>query len=150
MALALFNREATGDMLDVATETVPTTDLPAFKRRKALRDVPLVAAYATRHGDRLNLLLLSRKLDHYPEAADDGFTPVTVALPFARASRVTCHRMTGNPRATNLDAEDVRIEKVALPAQAAAPLFTLSAQTGADDRGLPPGATFLYVFEGVK
>lgn len=150
MTLALFNREATGDMLDVATAAAPTTDVPAFKRRKALKDMPLVAAYATRRNDRYNLLLLSRKLDHHPAAADDGFTPVTVDLPFASAARVTCHRMTGDPRATNLDAEHVRIETVTVPTAAVSATFTLSAKTAADDRGLAPGATFLYVFEGVK
>jgi hypothetical protein len=149
MSLALFNREGTGDLLDVQTLGAPATDVPAYKRRKAARDVPLVAAYATRRGDRVNLFLLSRRLDRFPDEADDGFTPVTVDLPFAKAARVTCHRIAGDPRLTNLDAERVRIETVAVPAELASGTFTLSARTAADDRGLPPGSTYLYVFEGV-
>jgi len=150
MTLALFNHEGTGDMLDVQTLTAPTTDVPAFKRRKALNDVPLTACYATRRGDRYNLFVLSRKLDKPGDGGDDGFTPVTVELPFAKASRVTCHRMAGDPRLTNIDAEKVKIETVSVPAETVGATFTLNAKTGADDRGLPPGSTFLYVFEGVK
>jgi hypothetical protein len=151
LGLALFNREGIGDMLDVQTQSVPATDVPAYKRRKAAKDVPLVAAYATRRGDRYNLFLLSRKLDHYPDKDDDGFTPVTVDLPFARSERVTCHRMTGDPRHTNLENEQVKIETIALPGDAmTAPVLTLCAKTGADDRGLPPGASFLYVFDGIE
>ena len=150
MTLALFNREGTGDMLDVQTMSAPTTDLPAFKRRKALNDVPLTACYATRRGDRYNLFVLSRKLDRPGAGGDDGFTPVTVELPFTKAAKVTCHRMAGDPRLTNIDAENVKIETVPVTAEAVGPTFTLNAKTGADDRGLPPGSTFLYVFEGVK
>ena len=150
LTLALFNREGTGDLLEVQTTSSPTVDVPAYKRRKAMNDLPLAACYATRRGDWVNLFLLSRKLDHYPRADDDGFTPVTVDLPFAKAGRVTCHKVAGDPRLTNLDAEKVRVETVAVPAETVGTPFTLNARTGADDRGLPPGSTFLYVFEGVK
>ena len=150
LSLSLFNREGTGAMLEVATVSAPTVDLPAFKRRKALNDVPLTACYATRRGDRVNLFLLSRRLGQRGAGGDAGYTPVSVELPFTGARRVTCFRMTGNPRLTNLDSEQVRIETVAIaPDRVRAP-FALSAATGADDRGLPPGSTFLYVFEGVK
>ena len=151
MTLALFNREVAGaDMLRVTAESVPTADLPAYRRRKGAENVPLATCYAFRKGDRVCLFVLSRKLDGYPEAGDDGFTPVTARLPFRSASSVTLHRMVGDPRTHNLDGESVRIERIALPANVAKTEFSVDATTGADARGLPPGATFLYVFEGVK
>jgi len=148
MTLALFNTQATGDMLKVEASSVPAVDIPAFKRRKAAADVPLASCYATRRGDRLCVFVLSRKIDNYPLAGDDGFTPVTVSLPIKSARAVTLHRMAGNPRSHNLDREQVKVEAVALPAAVAGPAFAVNAETGADARGLPPGATLLYVFEG--
>ncbi len=150
MTLELFNNHGTGDMLRVDTQSVPTVDMPAYKRRKARPDLPLVACYATRRGDRLNLFVLSRKIDNYPIAGDDGFTPVTVDLPIRLAKSVTLHRMVGDPRAHNLDEVKVKIESGRLPASVASPRFTVDARTGVDARGLPPGATLLYVFEGVQ
>ena len=150
LALSLFNREGRGEMLEVQTLGAPTVDLPAFKRRKALNDVPLTACYVTRQGTRYNLFLLSRRLDQPGQGGDDGFTPVTVELPFSKAGKVTCYRMTGNPRLTNIESEQVKIETVPLAAGFAGPHFTLNAATGADDRGLPPGTTYLYVFEGTR
>ncbi len=149
MTLALFNTQAAGDMLRVDAGSVPTVDLPAFKRRKAAPDVPMAACYATRRGDRLCVFVLSRKIDNYPVAGDDGFTPVAINLPLSGAKTVRLFRMVGNPRSHNLDGEQVKVESVGLPPAAAAPTFAVSDKTGADARGLPPGATLLYVFEGV-
>ena len=101
-------------------------------------------------GDRLNLFVLSRKIDGYPVAGDDGFTPVTVELPLRAAERVTLHRMVGGPRAHNLDTEAVRIERVELPAAVAKGEFAIDAAARADARGLPPGTMLLYVFEGIR
>jgi hypothetical protein len=150
MTLALFNNEGRGDLLAVDATSMPTVDLPAYKRRREAKDVPLAACYATRKGDRLNLFVLSRKMDHYPLADNDGFTPVTVELPLQTAQRVTLFRMAGDPRAHNLDTEAVRIERVELPAAVAKPEFAVDAAVGVDARGLPPGATLLYVFEGTR
>lgn len=150
MTLALFNNEALGDLLAVETLSVPTVDVPAYKRRREAKDVPLAACYATRRGDRLNLFVLSRKIDGYPVAGDDGFTPVTVELPLRAAERVTLHRMVGGPRAHNLDTEAVRIERVELPAAVAKGEFAIDAAARADARGLPPGTMLLYVFEGIR
>ena len=150
LALELFNHQGVGDFLKVETLQAPTVDVPAFKRRKAMSDVPLAACYASRQGNRLNLFLLSRKLDNYPAKGQPGFTPVTVELPFDKAAKITLHKISGNPRATNLDAENVKIQTQELPAAVFAKNFALTSRTGADDRGLPPGATFLYVFEGTS
>ncbi len=148
MTLALFNREGTGDFLKVDKVSGPGVDMPKFKRRAARDNVPLAGCYATRQGQRVNLFLVSRKIDNYPMPGDDGFTPVTVGLPFTKAAKVRLHRMAGNPRAHNLDSEQVRIEEIPLLPKLVKPEFTINKATGADDRGLPPGAVFLYVFEG--
>ncbi len=150
MTLALFNTQAAGDMLKVETAEVPVVDLPKFNRRKAIADVPLAACYATRQKDRLCLFVLSRKINNYPIAGDDGFTPVTVRLPLASAKAVRLYRMVGDPRSHNLDNEQVKIETVDLPAALTGGTFVVNDKTGADARGLPPGATLLYIFEGVK
>ena len=149
MTLALFNTKAIGDMLKVVSEGLPVVDLPAFNRRKATLDVPLAACYATRLRDRLCLFVLSRKINKYPIAADDGFTAVTITLPIRGAKSVTLYRMVGDPRSHNLDSEQVRIETRTLPPSVAKPVFVVDDKTGADVRGLPPGATLLYVFEGI-
>jgi hypothetical protein len=140
--LALFNGEATGDMLRTENLSVPTADLKAFERRQAVKDAPLAAVYATRAPGRLNLFVLSRKVE--------GFTPLTVELPFERADSITLYRMSGAPEANNLMADNVKIEKLAIPASQSGRRFSVDASSGADERGLPPAATFLYVFEGIK
>jgi hypothetical protein len=154
--IQLFNHEGTGDMLKTEFLSGPSINSPAYQRRPAGTKLPLVATYATRKGDRLNVFVLSRRMDKFPDPASDGFTPVTVELPITSAQKVTLHRLTGDPRAHNLDSEAVKIEKIDLsgPIAASAGSETLAFQvnetTGADKRGLPPGSTFFYVFEGVK
>ncbi len=145
--LALFNTQATGDMLATQTLNVPTTDLKGFGRRAPLKNAPLAAVYATRAGKRLNLFVISRKIPNYPLAGDDGFTPVIIDLPIKSAGRVTLHRMAGEPAANNLLADKVKIERVELPSDIAGRRFAIDGSTGAERRGLPPASTFLYVFE---
>ena len=148
--LTLFNREAAGDMLRVATESVPTMDIPAFKRRQAIDGAPLAAVYATREGDRVNVFVLSRRYPGYPEEAGDGYTPVGLKLPFTKASKITLHRATGAPTDTNIDTETVRLERRAIPPSALRPdgRFVVNHDTGGSARGLPPAEALLYVFEG--
>ena len=153
--IQLFNREGTGDLLQVEVLDAPRMSMPAFKRRPAGKDMPLAMAYATRTGDRVNLFVLSRRLDKHPDPASDGFTPTTIELPFSSAGKVTLHRLAGDPRAHNLDAESVRIATTRLPATILAPreggsTLRIDAASGVDARGLPPAATLLYVFEGTK
>jgi hypothetical protein len=148
--LALFNNQGTGDVLRTETASVPTWDLPKFKRRAAVNDAPLAAVYATRDGDRFNVFVLSRKVDNHPVKGDDGYTPVTIDLPFASARSITLYRMAADPRAHNLDDDVVKVEKVDVPASEFAQSFVLNAARGADDRGLAPAATLLYVFEGTN
>jgi hypothetical protein len=147
--LSLFNNQATGDLLRTEALSVPVSDLKSFERRKGVANAPLAAVYATRKGDRYAVVVISRKVPDYPLAGDDGYTPVTVELPFARARSLTLHRMTGDPRSNNLlSAQNVKIERIEL-GEVAQGHLVVNAASGADDRGLPPASTFVYVFEGV-
>jgi hypothetical protein len=149
--LALFNKEASGDdMLRTETLNVPTADLKAFSRRQTVKDAPLAAIYATRKAGRYSLFVISRKVPGYPVSGDDGYTPVTVELPFSGAKSITLYRMTGAPDTNNLLNDNVRIEKLEIPSSNLSRRFSLNAETGADERGLPPASTFLYVFDGVS
>ena len=141
---------------EVEAEGGPTINAPEYARRKAGTNLPLVAAYATRKGDRLNVFVLSRRLDKFPVAGDEGFTPVELALPISSAEKITLHRFVGDPRSHNLDSEEVKIETVPVEgnfkkaSDAQFLIFPVNDTTGADKRGLPPASTLLYVFEGVK
>jgi hypothetical protein len=147
--LEVFNNHGHGDFLKVETESVPTIDLPGFKRRQATEDAPLAAVYATREGDRLTVYVLSRKVPDYPKEGDDGYTPVTVRLPITNAEKITLHKLTGDHTAQNFDSKQVSIETQEIPLSAAGQIFTVDETTGADERGLPPASSFIYVFEGI-
>jgi hypothetical protein len=148
--IALLNREGLGDMLQVDIRATPTTDLTKGKRRIAVRNAPLVSAYATRRGDRVNLFVISRRVPGYPDAGDDGCTPTEIELPFRSARSMTLHRMDGVYDATNVRREETRVERLGLTPPADLSRFSLSAAVGAADCGLPPASAFLYVFEGVE
>ena len=148
--LEVFNNHGHGDFLKVETESVPTIDLPGFKRRQETPDAPLAAVYATKEGDRLTLYVLSRKVPNYPKQGDDGYIPVTVDLPISNAEEITLHKLTGDHTAQNFDSHEVSIETQGIPLSAASSTFSINAATGADDRGLPPASSFIYVFEGVS
>jgi len=147
-AISLFNNEGLGDMLRTETLAVPTAELKAFKQRQAVKDGPLVAVYATKMADRLNLFVLSRKVPDYL-GLGDGFTQVAIDLPFNRARTVTLYRMTGDPTAHNVGSDNVKVEKVAISPASIKGRLTLDRGSGAPERGLPPASTFLYVFEGI-
>lgn len=151
-ALTMFNRWATGDMLVTRTISAPTWDLPtgwdSTYDAKDMADV-----YATRQGNRYSVFVVSRKLDDYPLPGDDGFTPVTVRLPFSNPASITLHKLqsaNGDPRANNLDSDEVTIVTENIPIAEFDRTWQLTPARGADARGLPPGHTFLYVFEGVS
>ena len=139
--LALVNREGLGDMLAVETVAAPRVDLPESRRRHAVEDAPLVAAYATRAGDRLTLVVLSRRTPGHPTPGD-GTTAVTVELPIAAADSLTRYSQTGDWQSHNVDAQGSRLVAEDLPVPATLPRLEIPA--------LPPGETLVHVFEGVR
>lgn len=146
-ALSLYNLHGTGDFLVTHTQSVPTADLPASGERPALDSAAMASAYATRNGNRYSVFVLSRKLDNYPIAGDDGYTPVTLHLPFQNPTAITLYKLSGDPRAHNLDSDAVQLVTQTISTGAFSQDFVLNATTGADARGLPPASVFLYVFE---
>ena len=148
--IALLNREGLGDMLQVDMRATPTLDLKKSGLRVAARNAALVSVYATRRGDRVNLFVISRRVPGYPDAGDDGCTPTEIELPFRTAGSLTLHRMDGQYDANNVKREETRVERLGLTPPADLSRFSLGADVGAADCGLPPASAFLYVFEGVK
>ncbi|MEM4247963.1 MAG: hypothetical protein QXH80_01740, partial [Candidatus Nanoarchaeia archaeon] len=76
-------------------------------------------------------------------------TPTTIRLPITAAKKVTLHTLTGDPRANNLDAENIKPASKELPASAVSKDFVLDETRGAPG-GLPPASVFMYVFEGAN
>ncbi len=157
LGLQLYNTRGTGDFLSTEVLSVPTRDLPAFKKRDAREDAAMVSVYATNERNRVNVFVLSKKLDRFIDENDDGkidegdhgFTPTTIHLPFTSAESVTLFKMSGDPRSNNLYEENVRIEEktgIGFDTE-----FVLNkSRTGESRDGLPPGSIFLYVFEGTN
>jgi hypothetical protein len=148
LALTLRNRYAWGDLMGTEERSVPTV-----QRKKAV--YPLIGAYAMRDKDRWSVFVVSRKLDGKHDGLDfgDGHTPVTLRLPFASASRITLHKLTGDPRLTNREKMSLRIESQEIPPtklDAGGKLFMIDQETGGGKGGMPPGSVYLYVFEGAN
>lgn len=138
--LSLFNTAALGDFLEVETREVPRADLPEARRRQAVEDAPLIGAYATRQGDRMALILISRQVPGYPRRGSSGESRVRVDLPFSRVSGIRRFEMTGDYDTHTLEAEAVRVVETELPGGDVAG-FTIE--------NLRPGETLIYVFDGV-
>jgi hypothetical protein len=146
LALSMRNRYASGDLMAVEEKSVPT-----MQHKKDV--VPLVGAYAMRDGARWSVFVVSRKLDGKHDGQDfgDGTTPVTLHLPFARAGKVTLHKLTGDPRLTNREKMNIDIQSEEIPAAAVTGgVFTVTEKTGGAKGGMPPGSIFLYVFEAAQ
>jgi hypothetical protein len=148
LAMEMFNKHGLGDLLAVTTNSTPTADLAETLTRPQVPNAPMAACYATRDGDRYNVFVLSRILDNYPAQGDDGYIPVTINLPFTSCTGMRVIKMSGDPRAHNLDAYNIKLVEEAIPLGQFSQTFTLNAARGADDRGLPPASSFLYIFEG--
>jgi hypothetical protein len=149
--LELFNNLATGDMLKTETKSVTTVDTVASRGRISIDDGPLAAIYATRDGDQVNIICISRVVPGYPEPNDDGDTPFGVELPFNQADSITLYRLTGKPTDHNIYEEKVQIESIAINPNnlRANGQFVINSNTGAE-KGLPASETYLYVFKGTN
>jgi hypothetical protein len=151
-ALSMYNLYATGDHLLVLPRSTPVYDLPRTTRRQKTPAAPMSAVYATRLGNRYGVFCISRKMNDYPFVGDDGYTPMTIQLPFTleRNGKITLYKLEGDTRVHNLDTNHVDVTRVDVPAKHFDRHFVLNAARGADDRGLPPAATYLYVFEDTR
>lgn len=152
LPLITFNQVGTGDMLFVETLSVPTADTKEARRRAAVENQPLAAAYATREGQRVTLFCINRQFPNYPIQGNDGVLPFGVELPFNQAESITLYRMTGAPTEHNIWEENVAIEPVAIdPAQLRSNgQFVVNPETGSTAAGMPPAEVYTYVFEGTN
>ena len=145
-ALVMRNRLASGDLMAVEEKGVPTI-------RWDKKTYPLVGAYALRDGDRWAVIVVSRKLDGKHEGQDfgDGCTPVTLRLPIRSARKITVHKLTGDPRASNREKLVIAPKAEDVPADALADgVLAIDDHTGGSTHGMPPGSILIYVFEKTK
>lgn len=153
----LFNNYVAGAFFDIDIESMPTWDFPDYEaednykivKREGMENGPLVTVASTMDGDRCTVVLLNRKLDNFPVAGDAGFVPATVRLPFAKARKLTLYKVVSDPRIDDRFEEHAKIRSVELDPRRFDGALSVRADTGADDRGLPPCSMFVYVFEGV-
>lgn len=155
-AMTLYNRFGAGRYLKCDLESAPTWDFPEYIamdnmnriKRAALPKAPLVSVYSALEGNRLSVFVLSRKLDNFPIAGDDGFTPASITLPFKNAKKATVYKLVGDPRVDDRHEEHVKIQSQDLGSFQGG-VLQIDQKTGADQRGLPPASIFCYVFEGI-
>jgi hypothetical protein len=149
-AMTLRNRYASGDLMQVQASSMPVL-------RRGKDTYPLIRCSAMRDGTRWSIFVLSRKLNAKYEDQDfgDGYTPVTLHLPFKKAGKIALHKLAGDPRASNRDKLNIDIQSQDVPTAALnAGSFTLTAGTEAGTtggaRGMPPGSAYVYVFEATE
>jgi hypothetical protein len=151
LAMKLRNQFAVGDrMIEANVTSGPTLLLDK-------NEWPLIGAYAMTDGaGNYSVFVLSRKLDGKHSGTDlgDGYTPVTMQLPFARPQSITLHKLSrpdgtpADPRENNLEKQKVAITSQEIPPSAFAGDFVINTATGGGDHGMPPGGIYLYVFTG--
>ncbi|MEM6312768.1 MAG: hypothetical protein AAF743_01710, partial [Planctomycetota bacterium] len=137
LVMEMVNNHAITDdaqMIAVVPEALPAAHTKSFNGYEwggnqfdRRGDVPLVAAYAWRDGDRFALLLLSRRID-IP-------TPVEIALP-AAADAATIHQLEDTPSASNNAGFDVKPTTREITIDADTLTLTVA-----------PAATYLVVME---
>ncbi len=140
--LSLVNREGLGDVLRVETRRAPRADIPPLRKAPAVRNAATVGVHATRAGDRLTVMMVSRRVPGHPEPADLGDTLVTLDLPIADATGVTQYQFDAPYFAHNVDRVGAKLvaSSLDLPSDFSryeAPL-------------LGPGQTMILVFDGVS
>ncbi|HEY0214452.1 MAG TPA: hypothetical protein VGC40_12850 [Paenirhodobacter sp.] len=140
--LSLFNKlGAGGDLLQVDGIRMQGRDLPAVNRRQAMKDAPLAAAYASRKGDRLTVVVISRAVPNVPPGTD-GRMSVQLDLPIITAKRLVRYRESGDYRAENFTGPHTRIQSDELD------IPTDPGRLKVAD--LAPASVEIYVFEGAE
>ncbi len=149
LALKMRNQYALGD------EMVKTVINSAPSYTRAGSDIPLISAYTLRNSDAVSVFVLSRKLDGNHDGVDfgDGYTPVTLHLPFEEPTQITLHRLANtdgtpaDPRNNNLEALNLAIVSEDVEVVNFSSDFVIDEKTGGETGGLPPGTAYLYVFQ---
>ena len=157
-AYKIRNKFAKGKtMLRVETNCTPTYAAAKMKGKRKLKEtysVPLIGVYCFKDGNTYSVFVLSRKIDKFHRADDDGFTPVTLHMPFANATKISLHRLAhpdgsdADPRDTNLKEMKLKILSQDINVADFTKDFVINEKNGGGKNGLPPGAIYCYVFEG--
>jgi hypothetical protein len=138
-------------MLETKDLSMPTILWEEGWKKKA--EKPLIRVYAMKDKETYSVFVLSRKLDGKHNGRDfgDGFTPVTLRLPFAQARKIALHTLAGDPRSSNIDKRTLELQSKELPASVLkGGALVVNSQSGGGDHGMPPGCIYLYVFEGLE
>ncbi|MEI6519700.1 MAG: Ig domain-containing protein [bacterium] len=144
LALTMRNRYASGDLMSVDEKSAPVL-------MRKTTPLSLTGAYAMRNGSKWSVFVVSRKLEGNHDNFDygDGTTQVKLDLPFTKANKVTLYTLTGNPRLTNREKQNISIQTQSIPVTAIDDsTLTIDKKTGGSETGMPAGSIFLYVFEG--
>ncbi|MEL6518625.1 MAG: hypothetical protein AAFQ39_12985, partial [Pseudomonadota bacterium] len=126
----------------VETQKNVPVDIPAVENREAVNDAPSIGVYATRDGDRLAVIVISRRVPDFPIAGDDGRTTVTIDLPITGAASLTRIAQTGTHASTNLAGPQTRFEADEIAVPETLPTLTIEA--------MAPGMAQFFIFEGVR
>ncbi len=149
LALKMRNRYAVGSQM---LETVQTRE-PTISSDG--QDLPLISSYTITDGNTYSVFVLSKKLDGSHDGIDlgDGYTPVTLNLPFDSVNRITRYRLENpdgtppDPRINNRNHLNVVIGSQEIPASSFSSSYTINADTGGEAGGIAPGSINLFVFE---
>ncbi len=146
LTLKMRNRFGVGEMI------AADVNGPAFDRKKGDKTttLPLIGSYAFRDGDKYGVFVLSRKINGIVEGVDfgDGSTATTLKLPFESAKKITLLKLTGDPRATNVDNYNIKLQSQDIPISALVnKSLSINRKSGGAEGGMPMGSIFLYIFE---
>jgi len=150
LAVKMRNRAIRGDMLRVKVSSTPTMPhceavSPAkslgkrkARPRSAKSEMPLVNCYAFRDGDRYSVIIIFLMLDgkHNGQDFGDGYSPITLRLPFKRVATITLHKLDDNPRDTNMTEENMKlVQQRVLASSLKDGIFRVKAATGGGKGG---------------
>ncbi|MEZ0297736.1 MAG: hypothetical protein ACAI35_14905 [Candidatus Methylacidiphilales bacterium] len=151
LAMKLRNQYGSGDLMKVTDKQMPSITGP-----DGAGELPLIGVYAMRDEvkKQWSVFVISRKMNAtvHGQSMGDGFSQVSLQLPFKSAEKVSLHKLCADPRANNRIAETVKIESQQLDAKklSADGKWKVDSSTGGGAGGLPPGSIFVYVFEGTR
>ena len=149
LAMKMRNRYALGStMLETTHNSQPTLESNS-------EDIPLISSYALKDSTSYSIFVLSRKLDGTHDGVDfgDGYTPVTLHLPFSEVSAITRYRLEApdsspvDPRLNNRSDLQVVIGSQSIDPSRFSQDFIIDETTGGEAGGLPPGSVNLFVFK---
>lgn len=149
LGLTMRNRYVPGsDMVKTLVNSSPTMDSDG-------EEIPLLSSYSIKGENSYAVFVLSRKLDgnHDGENFGDGYTPVSLHLPFSEVNSITRYRLESpdgspvDPRLNNRDDLQVVIGAEEIDLANFSENFIINQDTGGEDGGIPPGSINLFVFQ---